>query len=183
MSYRATKHGFAAEAQKKVTAKHNPEQEKEVLDWIETVIGESLSGSSAKEKLKDGIALCKLINKLQPGSVAKINESKMAFKQMENISKFLAAIGKYGVSVTDTFQTVDLYEGQNMVQVICTIEALGRQKNNFTGPTIGVKIATENKREFTEEQLAAGQTVTSLQMGSNKGATASGINFGNTRHM
>lgn len=48
---------------------------------------------------------------------------------------------------------------------------------------IGPKEAEKNERVFTEEQMRAGQTVISLQYGSNKGATQSGINFGNTRHM
>ena len=61
-----------------------------------------------------------------PGKV-KHNTSKMAFKQMENIGKFLDASEKYGVQRLDLFQTVDLYEGQNMPQVINGIHALGRQ--------------------------------------------------------
>ena len=50
-------------------------------------------------------------------------------------------------------------------------------------PTIGPKEAEKNERHFTEEQLKAGNSIISLQYGSNKGATQSGINFGNTRHM
>ena len=69
----------------------------------------------------------RLINTLSPGSVKKINENKMAFKMMENISNFLSALEKYGVSRHDLFQTVDLYEGQNMVQVVNTLHALGRK--------------------------------------------------------
>ena len=42
--------------------------------------GENLNANSVTEKLKDGSHLCKAINVLQPGSVRKINESKMAFK-------------------------------------------------------------------------------------------------------
>jgi hypothetical protein len=38
--------------------------------------------------------LCKALNVLSPGAVKKINETKMAFKQMENISNFLAGCQK-----------------------------------------------------------------------------------------
>ena len=50
-------------------------------------------------------------------------------------------------------------------------------------PGIGPKEADKNVREFTDEQLKAGQSVISLQYGSNKGANQSGVNFGNSRHM
>lgn len=57
------------------------------------------------------------------------------------------------------------------------------QAHNFGKVSIGPKEADKNVRNFSEEQLRAGQNVISLQYGSNKGATQSGINFGNTRHM
>ena len=70
-----------------------------------------------------------------------------------------------------------------MKQVINGIQALGRQaqKIGFSGPTLGPAEATENKREFTEEQLQAGKGIIGLQMGSNKGATQSGQSFGKSR--
>lgn len=72
----------------------NPEQEKEVLQvsmifltfacqtskvsnicqWMETVMGESLPSGDFGDILKDGVVLCKLMNKLQPGSVKKFKE-------------------------------------------------------------------------------------------------------------
>ena len=55
------------------------------------------------------------------------------------------------------------------------------QRNGYGGPTLGPTEATENKREFTEEQLKAGTNVIGLQMGSNKGATQAGQNFGKAR--
>ena len=36
---------------------------------------------------------------------------------MENISNFLEASTRYGVAKTDLFQTVDLYEAENIPQV------------------------------------------------------------------
>ena len=67
------------------------------------------------------------MNVLKPGSVKKINEKKMPFLQMENISNFLQAAENYGLSKIDSFQTVDLYEKQNMAQVLSAITALGRR--------------------------------------------------------
>lgn len=58
--------------------------------------------------------LSQLVNSLFVGDkpVKKIQHSAMAFKQMEQISQFLKAAEAYGVSKTDMFQTVDLWEGQ-----------------------------------------------------------------------
>jgi len=42
------------------------EQKKEILDWIEAVIGEKINKSDAFEKvLKDGVILCKYVSCLQ----------------------------------------------------------------------------------------------------------------------
>ena len=68
--------------------------------------------------LKDGIVLCKLINKLSPGSVKKIKEKGPAFMLMENVQAFQAAIKKYGVPDMEIFQTADLFEGRNIPQVL-----------------------------------------------------------------
>jgi len=68
-------------------------------------------------------------------------------------------------------------------QVQVCISALGScaQNNGYAGPAYGAKISTENKREFTEQQIADGKQVIGLQMGSNKGASQSGMNIGKTR--
>ena len=68
----------------------------------------------------------RLINAL-PGNNVKCNTSKMAFKQMENIGNFLSACENLGINKVDLFQTVDLYEKQNMAQVVSGIHALGRK--------------------------------------------------------
>ena len=115
----------------------------------------------------------------------KITTKGGAFALRENVASFCAAATRYGVETSELFQTVDFFEKKNIPQVTLSIHALGRcaQKHNFNGPTLGVKPCEENKREFTEEQLRSGQGFIGLQAGSNKGATQSGTNFGNTRHM
>lgn len=57
------------------------------------------------------------------------------------------------------------------------------QKNGFQGPYLGPKMSDENKREFSEEQLRAGEATIGLQAGFNKGASQSGQSFGMSRHM
>jgi len=135
-------------------------------------------------QFKNGVALCHLVNVIRPGSVKKVTEMKTPFKQMENIGNFLAACEKFKMKSTDLFQTVDLFEGSNIPQVVSTILALGRKSHtieDYDGPKIGSRESNENKREFTEEQLRAGEGIINLQAGSNKGASQAGQNFGKTR--
>lgn len=51
-----------------------------------------------------------MINKLKPGTVAKINDQKTPFKQMENIETYLKACKDLGIAELESFNTVDLYE-------------------------------------------------------------------------
>jgi len=165
-----------------------PEQEKEVMDWIEAVMEEPLPQGSYEEVLKNGVVLCKLINKISPGAVPKFKQAGPAFLLMENVQSFLKAIQKYGVADEEIFQTPDLFEARNIPQVTLCIYALARttQKHaDYTGPSMGPKMATENKRNFSEEQIRQGRDgQVGLQSGSNKGASQSGHGgMGNTRHM
>ncbi|OZC12908.1 hypothetical protein X798_00543, partial [Onchocerca flexuosa] len=162
MVERATKSGLALEAHRKVHAKYDDELAGQLLEWVAQLTGENFSTTGDMknflEVLKDGTLLCSLANALQPNTVKKINNSAMAFKQMENISFFLSFAEKH-VTKSELFQTVDLFEGQDP-----NAEAKGE------------------KRDWSEEKLRAGEAIIGLQMGTNKGANASGINMGNTRH-
>lgn len=184
--YRAGKAGINAEAQARINSKYNNEIAHETLEWIQKITGSPADTSgdadNLYEVLKDGTLLCHLVNKFQEGSVKKINQSAMAFKCMENINAFLEAVKKLGVPPQETFQTIDLWERQNLYSVVVCLQSLGRKAGNFGLPSIGPKESEKNVREFTEEQLKAGQNVISLQYGSNKGQQ-SGISFGNRRQM
>ncbi|KAL7286573.1 hypothetical protein TKK_0019200 [Trichogramma kaykai] len=184
---RATKSGFAAEAQRKINSKYSEELAQESLEWIKMITNENINTSGDMDNfydtLKDGTLLCRLVNCIKPNSVRKINQSTMAFKCMENINGFLETARDLGVPAQESFQTVDLWERQNLNSVVTCLQSLGRKAGNYGMPSIGPKEADKNIRNFSEEQLKAGQGIISLQYGSNKGATQSGINFGNTRHM
>lgn len=139
------------------------------------------AGQLYEDVLKDGTVLCRLMNKLVPNAIAKINETGGQFKMMENLNNFQKALKEYGVPDIDVFQTVDLYEKKNIAQVTDTLFALGRatyKHPEFKGPWLGPKPADECKRDFTDEQLKAGETMIGLQAGQNKGATQAGQNMG-----
>lgn len=70
-----------------LAGKRDIEQEKEAQEWMESVLGEKFPpGEAYEDVLRDGQVLCKLMNKISPGSVSKINTSGGQFKMMENIN-------------------------------------------------------------------------------------------------
>lgn len=189
MSTRPKGYGLTADIRNKILEKYDRNLEADAVRWIEAILGEgTMQGAAGPDEvhkiLKDGSVLCRLMNALQPGSVKKIRTDTVrpAFL-MENTGKFLTACESYGVKKDDLFQTVDLFENQNMVAVINGIVALGRkaQINGYDGPTLGPKEAEGEKREFTEEQLSAGKNIIGLQMGTNKGASQAGMTMGKSR--
>ncbi|CAK8695726.1 myophilin-like [Clavelina lepadiformis] len=172
--------GMTAELNKKKDGKYDQMLDVQVREWISSVTGVELdmneiTQESFHQTFKSGVILCKLINAIEADSVKKVNDSKMAFKQMENIGKFLDASYAYGVQKTDMFQTVDLYEGQNIPQVITGLIALSRKYQSKGGHGIGPKESTANRREFSEETQREGRNIIGLQMGSNKGASQAGM--------
>ncbi|XP_039295137.1 muscle-specific protein 20 [Nilaparvata lugens] len=169
----------------KLMSKRDPDQEAEAQEWIELVLGKRFpKGELYEDVIRDGQILCEVMNKLKPNAIPKINTSGGQFKMMENINNFQKAMRDYGVPEVDVFQTVDLWEKKDIAQVTNTLFALGRttyKHADWKGPWLGPKPADENKREFSEAQLKAGQTIIGLQAGTNKGASQSGQNIGASR--
>lgn len=145
--------------------------------------------------LRDGTLLCKLIDTLYPG---KINWNEKTFqtpkieamrlmRERERITMFTKLVQEYGVPETCTFPTESLHEKGvlNLAQVCGCIRALGSEaqcKENYEGPAgYWPKKSERNVRNFTEEQMRAGQAVISLQYGTTKGANQTGMNFGKSR--
>ena len=51
----------------------------------------------------------------------------------------------------------------------------------YDGPILGPKLAQENKRGFTEDDIKKGSNIIGLQMGTNKGASQAGMTMGKQR--
>ncbi|WAR08604.1 MYPH-like protein [Mya arenaria] len=113
--------------------------------------------------IKDGIVLCRMMNKLTPGCIKKIDTKGGGFALMQNIERFNKAAEAYGVPIRELFQTA-------------------QTKPDFTGPILGPKMAEAQDFNFTPEQLAeARNTVNTMQYGSNTGASQAGMNIGKQR--
>jgi len=181
MAFHGPSYGLSRECAMKSQAKFSPERAKQCVTWVEEVTGSKLGEMKDQidfgELLKDGSVLCSLINALQPGSVKKINTLKAPFKQRENIEMYLKACTAYGLKEQDLFQVNDLYENKNLYMVVDNLFSLGgmAQKKSWEGPALGVKVASENKRNFNEDTLKAGQSMIGLQYGTNKGASQAGM--------
>ena len=109
----------------KVAGKRDPEQEQLAQEWIDTIVGEKFQ-DKFENSLRSGILLCKLMNKLQPGIIPKINLSGGDYKMMDNLSQFQIAAKHYGVPELDVFEANDLWEFKNICGVTKTIFAVGR---------------------------------------------------------
>eukprot|EP00062_Callorhinchus_milii_P026602 gi/632988908/ref/XP_007883363.1/ PREDICTED: transgelin-2-like [Callorhinchus milii] len=180
-------YGLNRELQKKLNEKYDSNLEICLIDWIsiQCQIQKPDPGRrSFQNWLKDGTVLCHLINSLYPVSnhpIERVVESKMAFKQMELISQFLTAIQEYGLGKFEIFQTVDLWEAKDLAAVQRTLMNLGSlalSKDNglYVGnPDWFPRKSTENPRKFTAEQLKRGNSIIGLQMGTNRGASQSGM--------
>ncbi|KAM9539805.1 transgelin-like isoform 2-T2 [Salvelinus alpinus] len=188
MANKGPSYGLSREVQSKIDKKYDQDLEERLTEWIIAQCGAGVGQPEAGKTgwqnwLKDGCVLCELINSLSSGNkpIRKIQSSGMAFKQMEQISQFLNAAEKYGITKTDMFQTVDLWEGKDLAAVQRTLMALGslavtRDDGTYRGdPNWFHKKSVENKREFSEDQLNEGRSVIGLQMGTNKGASQAGM--------
>lgn len=196
MANKGPSYGMSRQVQDKIDKKYDPELEAMLVEWIAAQCGAGV-GKPEEGKmgfqawLKDGVVLSELINSLYDGDkpIKKIASSPMAFKQMEQISQFLSGAEKYGVTKTDMFQTVDLWEGKDLAAVQRTLMALGslavtKEDGTYRGdPNWFFKKAQENRRDFSEDQLKEGKNVIGLQMGTNKGASQQGMSYGRPRQI
>ena len=138
------------------------------------------------------VRLCKLINAIKPGSVKKVSESTMAFRQIDNINMFLKGCQAMGMPASDCFGAKKLFdEGDCRKEVLNTLESLGGlcQAQGVAVPVFGKnKYATKNTRVWTDEQKlrqARADRGSMLMQGSSGtmervGESSSGITFGNS---
>jgi hypothetical protein len=139
--FRAGKSGDAFRTEAKFEARYDEEEKLgtpgAIIKWISSSMGGDAPAfpgtdwQSIHNHLKDGVILCKFINKLSthaglPTTTFKPKASS-SFVAMANIENFNNAARDFGVPQTALFQTPDLYEGRKgpMLNVINCLNQLG----------------------------------------------------------
>ncbi|KAI9719071.1 MAG: hypothetical protein M1812_003701 [Candelaria pacifica] len=153
-------------------SKYTPQAANEVREWIEEVLEDRLPGGDLLDALKDGVALCKLVNLAVPPPGVKYKSSPMPFVQMENISHFLRACQAPPLSLPphDVFLTVDLYEAKDPAQVLQCLGAFSRKANALQPARFKTAIGPKGKGGAMSPQTTGSS---SGGYGSGYGATKS----------
>ncbi|RAL08129.1 calponin homology domain protein [Aspergillus homomorphus CBS 101889] len=127
-------------------SRYTPQAAAEIRSWIEEVLHEKLPAGDLLDALKDGVALCRLVNlAVSPG--VKYKQSSMPFVQMENISHFLRACQMPPLSLPphDVFLTVDLYEAKDPAQVLQCLTSFSRRANALQPSKFPYAIGPQSK--------------------------------------
>ena len=100
---------------------------KKILQWVEHYVPDAKISYLApmQKKFKDGVLLCKLINRLDTNSVETIyTDATSSEIQLKNIDNFLAACNRYGVPEYLNFNPEDIVKEKNIGSIIFYLEAL-----------------------------------------------------------
>ncbi|XP_019647239.1 PREDICTED: trichohyalin-like isoform X6 [Branchiostoma belcheri] len=76
--------------------------------WIESVTGKQFGNKDFHTALEDGTLLCKLMQKIQPGSIKKINNLPTPYAKLDNLNLFLRACLDLGLTRNQLFEPSDL---------------------------------------------------------------------------
>jgi len=170
------KRGIDKDIQAKLALKFDIGKANDCLDWIKQITGKPTTGDFEAD-LKDGYLLCLLLKKISPQTYKdlkiKAKHTKQPFVARTQIQNFVAGCKKLGMAETDVCSSQDLYEGDNLNNVVNHLYALNaicyklESQGKFKGPFLPgahTKFAKENKRHFTKEQLAKAKSTIPRQM-------------------
>jgi len=140
--------GDAFDVDIKMQRRYDKEEElgtpQRVMEWIIKVVGTTnnlpqsgkYDAHAVQVFLKDGVALCKLINVLLKSigmpPIQYRPKAPSSFVAMSNIESFTTAAKQYGVPETSLFQTSDLAEGRKgpLLNVINCLNIIGKLANS-----------------------------------------------------
>ena len=113
--------------------------EADTRKWLEGLLGAPLPAEQPLvDALHTGVALCDLLNAIEPGAVAKVRRGEegrppKAFHCIENVGNFLSGAQALGLAQSDLFEVNDLINRKNPNQVLHTLTAVQRRHADRTG--------------------------------------------------
>ncbi|KAH6836069.1 hypothetical protein C2S53_012037, partial [Perilla frutescens var. hirtella] len=130
---------------------NNPKHQATLLEWLNGIIPDlrfpvEASDEELRQFLIDGSVLCRILNKLKPGSIA---ESGVSQSHVQNVQRFLSAMDEMGLP---RFQVVDLEKGSMKIVLDClstlrthfmlNIGRFSRSNSNPGWKVVGERVAT-----------------------------------------
>uniref|UniRef100_A0A7N9AL14 Osteoclast-stimulating factor 1 n=1 Tax=Mastacembelus armatus TaxID=205130 RepID=A0A7N9AL14_9TELE len=89
-----------------------------------------------RASLQDGVVLCRLVERLRPGTVDKFfQEPRSDSECQRNISEFIKGCGAFGV---EPFEVNDLLQGVNFSKVLNSLVALNKATEGVSGDSVCV---------------------------------------------
>jgi len=119
-------YGIDVDLHNKALSKLDPKVEEHIIKWIEKTLGEKISGNIYDE-LKDGIKLCKLMNKFRPGLIPVINTKLTPLSERDNIKLYLETCTRIGMAKSDLFLVGDLHDKKYLPSVVQNLLALEKR--------------------------------------------------------
>ncbi|XP_059641978.1 kinesin-like protein KIN-14K [Cornus florida] len=118
------------------TANSNAKQRAALVEWLNSVspnlnLQTNASEEELRRRLIDGIVLCRILNRLKPGSVTEFGSSDFSSKsRSENVKRFLEAMDKMGLP---RFQVSDLEKGSMKTVMECLLTLKAQFMPNIEG--------------------------------------------------
>lgn len=110
-----------------------------VQRWLEDVVGKKNTEESLFAWLKSGVILCQVLNVVKSGICKQIYEGPVAFKQLENVQRYLKLVPLAAGPTVPIFSPVDLADENNFNHVVSHIQAMAslvQRDPKWTGPVL-----------------------------------------------
>ncbi len=110
-----------------VEATYATSEEKDAAEWVQRVLEEPLRAftcNTLSRNLRDGTLVCRLLNKVRPGTVKTIHNSPMGTSQMLNIEAFRSGCLDLGIPEQYICEATSISEMKSTTRVVNTIFAL-----------------------------------------------------------
>lgn len=151
--------GRAAEVVEAASLSSDPALEQAMVEWVGMVTETSLPDARSVLQLKDGVALCTLLNKLQPGAVKlPFARPRTPFNELENLAAYAAGCAELGMPAEAVFPPGALSQAADLDLVVRNLHYLfeySAQLDAFSGGQLSEWVLDKRVRKWLAELSGA----------------------------